>query len=79
MKKGQFARWKYEMTLTDREALNLYIEGAKASLNHRVVPMDPSEMSNSVDIIYSCAYCSVDSYGDSVDMSFAIGKVKEEV
>ena len=64
------------MTLFDREALNLYMEGAKANLNHRVVPMDVSEFTDKVDIIYSYTYCSIDHSGYRADTSFAIGKVK---
>ena len=64
------------MTLFDREALNLYIEGAKANLNHRVVPMDVSKIAHEVDIIYTCTYSEVDMFGNRIDRSFAIGKVK---
>ena len=64
------------MTLFDREALNMYMEGAKANLNHRMVPMDVSGIANEVDIIYSCTYHEVDCFGDRINISFAIGKVK---
>ena len=62
------------MTLSNREALNFYMEGAKANLDYRVEPMNVSEIPSQLEIFYTYCYRQPDDHRDFV--YFAIGKVK---
>jgi len=63
------------MTLFDRETFNFYMEGAKANLAYRVMPIDVSTIADGLKNIYT--YCHRSGPGSGDDLFFAIGKVKE--
>ena len=62
------------MTLFDRETFNFYMEGAKAHLGYRAMPMDVTTIADGLRNIYT--YCHRSSPISNVDLFFAIGEVE---